>query len=1791
MGSLLALVSLVVAASAQQTTVNVGMFFRMTSGDGGDMGDYWRAVAAGGLLAVKHFNERNSTIISEFGNLSGCDVQFEPVLLDTGSLGATAVEQYLRKFQEADVDFDLIVGAARSACSEPIAMLAGVEGIPQVSYWSTSPTLEDRSSYPYFLRSIPSDSATAYAAATYFNSLGYWAVGCLYLNDAYGQGYSESFMSHSAGLNISVTAKSFAEGDSASIDIALQTMKDSGLVVFIAIFFDNDLEYVMTKAKSLGITGPGFLWIFADGFSGAALQNADLDLAGSGRLGPSGAKYGWPQYEAMMNSSWPEQDANIDYFNNYLTAMRPWFNLSEGFFAANAPIDVEFYAYDATVAQALAVCGAQMAGLELTGANIKSKLEKSSFDGVSGPVIFDADTGNRNMYTGTYLLSNIYATDDDSLGYTTISSQWDPAAGWEESVPFVYADGATDSPVQGTTVNVGMFFRMSSGDGDDMGDYWRAVAAGGLLAVKHFNERDASIISEFGELPNCDIQFNPKFFDTGSTGTTAVEQYQRKFDDSALEFDLIVGAARSACSEPIAMLAGGEEIPQVSYWSTSPTLEDRSSYPYFLRSIPSDSATAYAAATYFDSLGYTYVGCVYLNDEYGQGYAESFMSHSAGFGVSVTAKSFSEGDSASIDIALQAIKDSGLVVIMAIFFDNDLEYVMTKAKSLGITGPGFLWIFADGFSSTALQNADLDLAGSGRLGPSGAKYGWPQYEAMINSSWPEQDANIDYFNNYLTAMRPWFNLSEGFFAANAPIDVEFYAYDATVAQALAACEAQEAGLELTGANIKSKLEDSDFDGVTGPVIFDADTGNRNMYTGTYLLSNIYATDDDSLGYTTISSQWDPAAGWEESVPFVYADGATDSPVQGTTVNVGMFFRMSSGDGDDMGDYWRAVAAGGLLAVKHFNERDASIISEFGELPNCDIQFNPKFFDTGSTGTTAVEQYQRKFEDSALEFDLIVGAARSACSEPIAMLAGGEEIPQVSYWSTSPTLEDRSSYPYFLRSIPSDAATAYAAATYFDSLGYTYVGCVYLNDEYGQGYSGAFMSYAAGLGIEVSEKGFSEGDSASIDIALQAMKDSGLNVFMAIFFDNDLEYVMTKAKSLGITGPGFLWIFADGFSGTALQNADLDIAGSGRLAVSGAKYGWPQYEAMINSSWPEQDANIGYFNNYFTQMRPWFNLSEGFFAANAPIDVEFYAYDATVAQALAACGAQAAGLELTGANIKSKLEDSNFDGVTGPVIFDPDTGNRNMYTGTYLLSNIYATDDDSLGYTTISSQWDPAAGWEESVPFVYSDGSETAPSSLAKCDPGFYNSADDGSCIECPEGLFASGTQVRDSCTECSAGTYGPHTGLSKCLECSWGTVAVNKGATLCVPCPTGAICPNGDTIQVTEGGWRTGTDSDTIYECPLPAACIGGNGTSLCLEGHKGPKCAVCKPEYFLSEFTGTCKFCEQSESGIVAVLLVMLAVAAVAFAVALVIAVKKMAAADDVKSDKLRKNAKRAAHLWDVAKFKGERAWSGECDAKPTRDVITAPLRRALHSLLGGVPNHYFGQLDTRYHLPRTIRHFSGHHGVSDTALSLSGVLPHWRFLDGAIRTLLTVDHSAPDAPRLLAQLMPIECLARYSHHTHLMTVTLIPLGFIAFVLMVGGMLKSGSSGRQVCQHAAIMVAFIVLPTTSTAIFRTFHCQSFDNGYGNFLVSDLSINCDGAGHGGMIVFAVLMVLIYPVGMPMSFLYMLSKNREAINPPGCEFEVRCGQVTLNVKEDPYTYRTCVFYRSSLRSRSATPTRY
>ena len=109
-----------------------------------------------------------------------------------------------------------------------------------------------------------------------------------------------------------------------------------------------------------------------------------------------------------------------------------------------------------------------------------------------------------------------------------------------------------------------------------------------------------------------------------------------------------------------------------------------------------------------------------------------------------------------------------------------------------------------------------------------------------------------------------------------------------------------------------------------------------------------------------------------------------------------------------------------------------------------------------------------------------------------------------------------------------------------------------------------------------------------------------------------------------------------------------------------------------------------------------------------------------------------------------------------------------------------------------------------------------------------------------------------------------------------------------------------------------------------------------------------------------------------------------------------------------------------------------------------------------------------------------------------------------GAFITLLsTVTELA------LARVVPLACFVDYNHYRHLFVVTLGPLGLmvVLVVSMVALARRGCADHSQRCAIAALFVSFLTLPTTSTALFKTFQCETLDNGE-SFLLAVSSTAC-----------------------------------------------------------------------------------
>ena len=66
---------------------------------------------------------------------------------------------------------------------------------------------------------------------------------------------------------------------------------------------------------------------------------------------------------------------------------------------------------------------------------------------------------------------------------------------------------------------------------------------------------------------------------------------------------------------------------------------------------------------------------------------------------------------------------------------------------------------------------------------------------------------------------------------------------------------------------------------------------------------------------------------------------------------------------------------------------------------------------------------------------------------------------------------------------------------------------------------------------------------------------------------------------------------------------------------------------------------------------------------------------------------------------------------------------------------------------------------------------------------------------------------------------------------------------------------------------------------------------------------------------------------------------------------------------------------------------------------------------------------------------------------------------------------------------------------------------------------------------------SYLILPSITSAIFPFFVCTEVENE--RYLVADMNLNCGSDEWRDGAIYAAFMVLVYPVGIPMMYLWML----------------------------------------------------
>ena len=165
----------------------------------------------------------------------------------------------------------------------------------------------------------------------------------------------------------------------------------------------------------------------------------------------------------------------------------------------------------------------------------------------------------------------------------------------------------------------------------------------------------------------------------------------------------IVGALSSGVTIPVAQsVTSVEGVPQVSPASTSPVITGLDDNDYMFRSVPSDAFQGKALAEVTNEAGMDNVSILYVNNDYGEGLADSFSSAFEGMGGSVDQSLAYEPGNASYRGELSKAAGGGAEALVLIGYPENGVTILRQAVEGGHFGK---FVFTDGMKAPEIIEA------------------------------------------------------------------------------------------------------------------------------------------------------------------------------------------------------------------------------------------------------------------------------------------------------------------------------------------------------------------------------------------------------------------------------------------------------------------------------------------------------------------------------------------------------------------------------------------------------------------------------------------------------------------------------------------------------------------------------------------------------------------------------------------------------------------------------------------------------------------------------------------------------------------------------------------------------------------------------------------------------------------------------------------------------------------------------------------------------------------------------
>jgi len=493
-----------------------------------------------------------------------------------------------------------------------------------------------------------------------------------------------------------------------------------------------------------------------------------------------------------------------------------------------------------------------------------------------------------------------------------------------------------------------------------------------------------------------------------------------------------------------------------------------------------------------------------------------------------------------------------------------------------------------------------------------------------------------------------------------------------------------------------------------------------------------------------------------------------------------------------------------------------------------------------------------------------------------------------------------------------------------------------------------------------------------------------------------------------------------------------------------------------------------------------------------------------------------------------------DCATGRVATDDRSNCNPCAPGTFVKDSSTCVDCPSGYYA-------PTAQTDACIACTAGDhtNSVTNATECSSCDAGTYSEDYAFQCISCEAGTY-SNTRASE-CSTCDEGKYSG-ANASFCESCSgdvYGTgYTSEEGSSGCYRCledyfrTLDGVCEEvqdegfekkvGNTLRglsVEKGFYRFGQDSATAYECPYSTHCVGGvyneTGSSQCGKQSTGPLCAVCQSDFYFDSHSAECTSCLEYSTPVGAIVVVMVLVI-----------------------------------LASAAVFNWARGGFGpaEDESEDSRKSRLSVTSQAGSNLVKG---NWLFFCKTSKHSKNKIKIFISFAQLCsglDFVLDLRWPEPCQTVMDAMSSCNLEI-----------FSLVPFACVFETDYFTNLVVSSLAPIITSAVLLAVYLTIKakgSEAASTNFLITLILLISYLVLPNVSSTVFATFKCNEYDavhlekeGSVERYLAMDFSVSCDSPYYSSMEVYAALMVLVYPIGIPLLYIVALYKERADLSIP------------------------------------------